>query len=92
MTHRSKKVRVARGSCASGRATKAPNNTENVTTESPLDYMLRVMRDPGTDDERRDAMAKAALPYMHARLTSVDGQVPDNEGGPVSFTWKPPQK
>jgi len=92
MTHRSKTVRVARGSCPSGGAAKAPGNTEDATSESPLDYMLRVMRDPGTDDERRDAMAKAALPYMHARLTSVDGQVPDNEGGPVSFTWKPPQK
>ena len=69
-----------------------PKTLATITTESPLDYMLRVMRDPATDDERRDAMAKAALPYMHARLTGVDGQVPDNDGGPISFTWKPPQK
>jgi hypothetical protein len=54
--------------------------------------MLRVMRDPTQGDARRDAMAKAALPYVHARLTSVDGQIPDNEDGPISFTWKPPQK
>lgn len=64
--------------------------------ESPLDYMLRVMRDPNEDDERRDAMAKAALPYMHARLSTVDGQVSDqlsdNEGGTITFTWQPPQK
>ncbi len=66
------------------------------TNESPLDYMLRVMRDPNEDDERRDAMAKAALPYMHARLSTVDGQVSDqvsdNEGGTITFTWQPPQK
>jgi hypothetical protein len=62
------------------------------TTESPLDYMLRVMRNPNEDDERRDAMAKAALPYMHARLSNVDGQVSDNEGGTITFTWQPPQK
>jgi hypothetical protein len=62
------------------------------TNESPLDYMLRVMRDPTQDDDRRDAMAKAALPYVHARLTSADGQVPDKEDGPISFTWQPPQK
>ena len=62
------------------------------TNESPLDYMLRVMRDPNEDDERRDAMAKAALPYMHARLSTVDGQVADNEGGTITFTWQPPQK
>jgi hypothetical protein len=83
---------MTRRSTRAGRTAKTSDNVANTTTESPLDYMLRVMRDPGTDDERRDAMAKAALPYMHARLTSVDGQVPDNEGGPVSFTWKPPQK
>lgn len=66
------------------------------TNESPLDYMLRVMRDPKEDDDRRDAMAKAALPYMHARLSTVDGQVSDqvsdNDGGTITFTWQPPQK
>jgi hypothetical protein len=36
--------------------------------ELPLDYMLRVMRDEGADDERRDLMAIAAAPYLHARL------------------------
>ncbi|MBX9772940.1 MAG: hypothetical protein K2Y71_00900 [Xanthobacteraceae bacterium] len=61
-------------------------------TESPLDYMLRVMRDPMQDDARRDAMAKAALPYVHARLTSVDGQLPDKQDGSISFTWQPSQE
>jgi hypothetical protein len=75
------------------RATEAPQALpETATTESPLDYMLRVMRDPTQDDERRDAMAKAALPYVHSRLTSSDAQMPDKEDGPISFTWKPPQK
>lgn len=39
--------------------------------ESPLDYLLRVMRT--SDDEGRalDA-AKAAAPYVHAKLSSVD--------------------
>jgi hypothetical protein len=60
-------------------------------TETPLDYMLRVMRDPSTDDARRDAMAKAVLPYMHARLTTADGQALDDEGGTITFTWQPPQ-
>jgi hypothetical protein len=62
------------------------------STETPLDYMLRIMRDPAQDDDRRDAMAKAALPYIHARLTSIDGQVADNEGGTITFTWQPAQK
>lgn len=54
--------------------------------------MLRIMRDPTQDDDRRDAMAKAALPYIHARLTSIDGQVSDNDGGTITFTWQPAQK
>ena len=37
--------------------------------ELPIDYMLRVMRDETATDERRDMMAIAAAPYLHARLT-----------------------
>jgi hypothetical protein len=37
----------------------------------PLDYMLRVMRDPKVDDHRRDDMAKAVAPYIHPRLQSM---------------------
>jgi hypothetical protein len=40
--------------------------------ESPLDYMLRVMRDPSQEPARRDAMAKACAPYVHGRLGSGD--------------------
>lgn len=40
--------------------------------ETPLDYMLRVMRDTEQDPRRRDDMAKACAPYLHARLQSVE--------------------
>ena len=39
--------------------------------EMPLDYMLRVLRDPETESARRDDMAKAAAPYTHARLSAM---------------------
>jgi hypothetical protein len=39
--------------------------------ETPLEYMLRVMRDPKADGNRRDEMAKAAAPYIHPRLASI---------------------
>ncbi len=39
---------------------------------TPLEYMLAVMRDPETPPQRRDDMAKACAPYMHARLAAVD--------------------
>lgn len=34
---------------------------------SPLDYMLSVMNDPLADAVRRDRMAQAAAPYVHAK-------------------------
>lgn len=41
--------------------------------EMPLQYMLRVMRDPNVEEKRRDAMAAAAATYIHPRLSSVTG-------------------
>ena len=39
---------------------------------NPLDYMLAIVRDERADWRRRDDMAKAAAPYIHPRLTSVE--------------------
>lgn len=39
---------------------------------TPLEYMLAVMRDESETDERRLDAAKAAAPYVHPRLSSVD--------------------
>jgi len=39
--------------------------------EMPLEYMLRVMRDATVGTPRRDDMAKAAAPYIHAKLANV---------------------
>jgi len=43
----------------------------HVLNPSTLDYMLRVMRDETAEPTRRDAMAKAAAPYVHPSLASV---------------------
>lgn len=40
---------------------------------SPLDYMLTVMNDGKADSERRDRMAVAAAPYVHARPSDAAG-------------------
>jgi hypothetical protein len=42
------------------------------TGETPLQHMLRVMRDPEATPARRDAMAAAAAPYIHPRMAQVD--------------------
>jgi hypothetical protein len=39
---------------------------------TPLEYMLKVLNDPRTDQKRRDAMAIAAAPYLHARLAATE--------------------
>lgn len=40
---------------------------------SPLDYMLIVMNRDDVEDDRRDRMAIAAAPYMHARASDLAG-------------------
>jgi phage terminase small subunit len=37
--------------------------------QKQLEYMLAVMNDPDADPVRRDRMAIAAAPYVHARIT-----------------------
>lgn len=48
---------------------------------TPLEYMLKVMRNPKADDSRRDDMAKAAAPYVHPKLASM--QHTGRNGGPI---------
>ena len=39
--------------------------------ETPLDYMIRVMRDPKVDPLRRDKMAAAAAAFVHPKLNAT---------------------
>ncbi|MFU0503639.1 hypothetical protein [Pseudaminobacter sp. NGMCC 1.201702] len=48
---------------------------------TPLEYMLKVMRNPKADAGRRDDMAKAAAPYVHPKLASM--QHTGRNGGPI---------
>jgi hypothetical protein len=50
---------------------------------TPLEHMLAVMRDPKAALERRDAMAKAAAPYIHPSLASI--RHGGEDGGPVKI-------
>jgi hypothetical protein len=60
--------------------------------ETPLDYMLRVMRDPTVDHERRDRNAAQAAPYVHPKLAQIDSNAKVNLDGSVTFTWPKPQE
>src|SRR6516164_7787999 len=50
----------------------------------PLDHMLRVMRDPTVEPHRRDAMAKAAAPYVHPTLAAVAHKHLDAQGNAIA--------
>lgn len=47
----------------------------------PLDYMLDVLRNEGLSLEDRMDAAKAAAPYVHAKLASVEHK--GDGGGPL---------
>jgi hypothetical protein len=57
------------------RATAEARAAAEVTGVMPLTYMLEVMRDPTADRKRRDGMAIAAAPYLHARLSTIDAKL-----------------
>jgi len=73
------------------RATAEARAAAEATGILPLDYMLSVMRDANAEPKRRDAMAMAAAPYLHPRLSSVEatkGEQPslaEKYGIPVEF-------
>jgi hypothetical protein len=62
-----------------GRKPGSPNKATQEQREeiaasglTPLEYMLKVMRDAGADEAKRLDAAKAAAPYCHARLSAVE--------------------
>ena len=57
---------------ARNRATEEARAAAAATGVLPLDYMLSVMRDSAADSKRRDAMAIAAAPYLHSKLSSTE--------------------
>jgi hypothetical protein len=50
---------------------------------TPLDYMLSVLRDENKPADMRMDAAKAAAPYVHAKLASVEHKGED--GGPLQI-------
>jgi hypothetical protein len=70
--------RMARENAAKLLEAKALEN------DLPLDHMLRVMRDPTVEPHRRDAMAKAAAPYIHPTLAAVAHKHLDSSGNPIA--------
>jgi hypothetical protein len=70
---------MARTKGASGKKTRMALHaaqtgdfTQVLAGSSPVDYLLKVMRDPDKPDQLRLEAAKAAAPYIQPRLTTID--------------------
>lgn len=66
-----KKGSVSKVTALRRQATKELVDAVKDEGETPLEYMLRVMR-TSNDDKRRDMMAVAAAPFMHPKLAAVE--------------------
>lgn len=83
---------MARGVKTGGRKPGVPNKHRAESKQAaiaeatgkplPLAYMLAVMHDESADIYRRDNMAKAAAPYLHAALKSME--LTGKGGGPFT--------
>jgi hypothetical protein len=61
----------------------------------PLDFLLRVMRDPHSSMARRLEAAKAAAPFLHPKLSAIDAklsQEPPAENGTIQIEFVLPSK
>jgi hypothetical protein len=52
---------------------------------TPLEYMLGVLRDDTREPAHRLDAAKAAAPYVHARLSNIDANITGDVGVTVEI-------
>jgi hypothetical protein len=66
-----------------GSATTRTREIANAIAEglTPLEYLTSVYRDVGADEAKRIDAAKAAAPYVHAKLSNIE--LTGKGGGPV---------
>jgi hypothetical protein len=50
---------------------------------TPLAYMLAALNDPNTPTSRKDSLAAAAAPYLHARISTMATGDGTNGGGSI---------
>jgi len=62
-------------------AARKPAKRKRAPHELPVEYMLRVMRDPKADETRRDTMAKSATPYVHTKPATKKKSARGGEAG-----------
>ena len=57
---------------------------------TPLDYLTSLYRDESNETAIRFEAAKAAAPYVHARLAAVEHSTDPDKPMGLTFTWHQP--
>jgi hypothetical protein len=85
MSHGGKRAGAGR---KAGAATKRTREIANAVAEglTPLEYLTSVFRNEEVEQTKRIDAAKAAAPYVHARLSAVE--MTGKDGGPVETTQR----
>lgn len=73
MAHGGSRSGAGRKKGGANRATEEAIAQAEAGGEMPLDFLLGIMRDVRADETKRIDCAKAAAPYVHAKLTSIEG-------------------
>lgn len=73
---------------AINKATAEARAKAEATGVMPLDFMLERMRDAEAPIADRMDMAKAAAPYVHAKLSSIEATVDAHVEGVVAVEWR----
>jgi len=68
---------------ALGLSTRAIIEAAQSGGETPIAYMLRVMRDEDAPDSRRDRMARSAANFMHSKLPTIAADEESGEAEPA---------
>ena len=86
MAHGGARPNAGRKKSGTNRATKEAIERAAETGELPLDFLLRIMRDDRAEEAKRIDCAKAAAPYLHAKLANIEANVTGSIGiGEVVF-------
>lgn len=75
MSHGGKRQGAGRPKGGLNRATDEARQMAEATGITPLQFMLDRMRDDDAPMADRMDMAKAAAPYIHAKLSSIEANV-----------------
>lgn len=80
MAHGGARPNAGRKPGGANRATQEALKRAEESGELPLDFLLRIMRDQGSDEAKRIDCAKAAAPYLHAKRAPINSDGEDAAG------------